>query len=449
MIFSSGKSLGIPAIALTLLLSLPASAAVVRYTQLLDGGVPVTVDNASGWSQTEVWNIVLAADRSTREECVYDPPDIKGLFKTGDRIFVNQNYLAWFDFTVGDGVTFPSPPYANNWPRSGELAGFWTLDPSTHLFKHYRTGPNGCSNWPANELIPGSASPNGGTNWWDAYAPPIEHTLSLTTTATGANMFMSFHYAQSTANSGFQVLLDGYDGVDGVHYKQQAKMTSSNHNVDISDNNDGSLSGQYIDADIEYICRSGDVLCTWKFKPNVTVTAHDIYSYIWSSYSGNDLDGTGCDPYTVGSQYPSSTEVTKQPMYASARDGLQNNWNFNIVGDSVWMPMVMRPPCPPAGDPDPYNDDMWSANPGLGSWIRWGVDDFLDSTNPRFQLINLATPNTGSGTLLDPISMPLGSLLFSHERHDETLGVGIGLAPSYTLVANQWYQIYYSFSTSF
>jgi hypothetical protein len=447
MIFSSGKSLGIPAIALTLLLSLPASAAVVRYTQLLDGGVPVTVDNASGWSQSEVWNIVLAADRSTREECVYGPPDIKGLFKTGDRIFVNQNYLAWFDFTVGDGVTFPSPPYANNWVRSGELAGFWTLDPSTHLFKYYRTGPNGCPNWPANELITGSASPNGGTNWWDAHSPAIEHSICISQTNNGPDMCMSFNFAQSTANSGFQVLLDGYDGVDGIHYSQQAKMTSGNNAVDIYDNNDTVLSGQSIDAEIQYICRSGDILSTWKFKPNVPVTAHNIYSYIWSSYTGNDLDGTACDPSSVGSQYPSSSEVTKQPRYASARDGLQNNWDFTIVGDSVWMPMVMRSPCP--GSEDPYNDDMWSAQPGLGSWIRWGYDNSLDKTNPRFQVINLTTPNTGSGTLSDPISIPMASLTFAHERHDETLGMGIIKQETTTLAANTWYQVYYSFSTSF
>jgi hypothetical protein len=111
------------------------------------------------------------------------------------------------------------------------------------------------------------------------------------------------------------------------------------------------------------------------------------------------------------------------------------------------MPMVMRSPCP--GPEDPYNDDMWSVQPGLGSWIRWGYDNSLDKTNPRFQVINLTTPNTGSGTLADPISIPMASLTFAHERHDETLGMGIIKQETTTLAANTWYQVYYSFSTSF
>lgn len=113
------------------LLQPAASPAVTRFTAYLDSGHTVTVDNASSWTNGWVSNLILAADRSTREGCPYDSTVYKGLVQQGDRIFVNDNYLAWFDFSAKDGVAFATPPYGGTWHRSGELAGFWTLDPST------------------------------------------------------------------------------------------------------------------------------------------------------------------------------------------------------------------------------------------------------------------------------------------------------------------------------
>lgn len=431
--------------------SVPASA-LEKYVQTLDGGATVDVHNASGWPQSEVWALVLAADRSTREECVYDPPDVKGLFKQGDRIFVNQNYIAWFDFTVGDGVTFPAP-YQNNWARSGELAGFWTLNPATHAFKYYRTGPNGCFNWPANELIVGSASPNGETHWWDANAPALEHAMNVKRT-DGSNqwLFMAFHYAQSTVKSGFARVSDGVvDGGGSVHYKQKAKMTAYNGQTDIRDNNDSTLSPDYINVEIEYICRPTDVISYYTFQPSVTITADNVFIYFWSSYTGLDLDGTDCDAGGAGSQWPHSSLVTNKPMYGmSGTDTLFRNFQGGgMYPPHTIVPIVLGEPCRPVDGP---NTDIWLYTPVNGSYIRWGADPNLSPVLPRFQIINLGTPNTGTGVRSDPYRIQMGSMNFSEERRDGTLGGGIlKLDPpnTFTFQGGKWYEMMFAFGSSF
>jgi len=144
-------------------------AAKSRFSVTLDDSSTVTVDNASSMTDNWVSGLVIAADRSTQEDCPYDSPNYKGLFKNGDRICVTDNYMVWFDYTTNDGMTFSNPPYGGNWERSGALAGFWSLDPNTSYFKYWKTGPNDCWNWAHNELISGSASPNQEQHWWDKY----------------------------------------------------------------------------------------------------------------------------------------------------------------------------------------------------------------------------------------------------------------------------------------
>ncbi|MDP9192675.1 MAG: hypothetical protein M3P06_13325 [Acidobacteriota bacterium] len=412
-------------------LNSPASAAISRFTSYLDGGVSITVDNASGWSNSDVSNLVLAADRSTREECVYSWPDVKGLFATGDQIYVSQNYIAWFDFTA-----------ATDYSRSGELAGFWTLDPSTHLFKHYRTGPNNCWNWPANELIPGSASPNGQTNWWDLYGPPVEHTLVAVPTGGGSAMFMSSVYAQSTSASGFTRQSDVFNG-DNAHYRVTGKMTSWNSRVDISDDNDGNGVSQWIESDIEYICRPDDILSLWRFKPTTNVNLTNLYVYLWASYAQQDLDGTSCD-VAAGEQWPSTSHVTKPPMYAQASGTLTRNWDNASYSSGSIAPMVLGSACG-----DDYNHDIYMTSPGDGSWLRWGASSTLSSSEPRFQLLNLGVPGSGSGTYSDPYRPQMGSMVFAHERSDATLGAGILKHESYSLQGNKWYQIYFGFRSNY
>jgi hypothetical protein len=427
----------------------PMSATVTRYTQTLDGGATVIVDNASGWSQSEAWNLVLAADRSTREECVYDPPDVKGLFKNGDRIFMNQNYIAWFDFTTADGVAF-GPPYVNDWSRGGELAGFWTLDPATHSFKHFRTGPQGCWNWPANELIPGSASPYGEQNWWDAYSPALEHAINIRKLDGTGTTFMAFHYAPRSSNSGFQRLLDGWvDAGGSVHYKQSAKMTSSNIATDVYDDNDSTLSTASIQAEIEYICRPDDIYSYFTFKPSVNMQTDNIFIYVWTSYSGLDLDGTNCDAGGSGSQWPSASSVTGKPMYAQGMTQMKQGWNQSQYwAPSAIVPMVLGNPCRAPGE---SNSDIWLDRPVNGTWLRWGATSNFATSSPRFQLINLGTPDTGTGTRSDPRRLNMRSMVFAEERLDGTLGAGIikDEDQDTDLVAGTWYEMMFTFRTNF
>src|SRR5258708_30111498 len=82
-------------------------------TVALDDGTRINVDYAdyapvngalnSVLAPNILQNLVLAADRSTQSGCPYYAPK-KGLFRTGDRIFITNNYLAWFDYTLADGI---------------------------------------------------------------------------------------------------------------------------------------------------------------------------------------------------------------------------------------------------------------------------------------------------------------------------------------------------------
>src|SRR5687767_10598619 len=137
-----------------------SAGAVTRISVTLDDGSTVTVDDTSSYGTATVQQLVLVADRSTADGCPFDAPDRKGLFTTGDRIVVSDNFVAWLDLTLTDGNDFGSS-FGANWSR-GELAGFWALNPSTKMFKYFTLASDqNCWNWPRNQLIPGSNSPCG------------------------------------------------------------------------------------------------------------------------------------------------------------------------------------------------------------------------------------------------------------------------------------------------
>ena len=143
----------------------PNLSSVHRIQVALDDGSAVTVDNASKMPDQKVNDLVLAADRSTQTGSPFTQK-AKGLFNRGDRIFVSDYYIAWFDYTIGDGVA--PPPRWPTFSRSGDLAGLWSLDPETQNFRYpYKTiskldkedsSKNISWNWARNELIPGSNS---------------------------------------------------------------------------------------------------------------------------------------------------------------------------------------------------------------------------------------------------------------------------------------------------
>ncbi|HEV7484818.1 MAG TPA: hypothetical protein VGQ65_03985 [Thermoanaerobaculia bacterium] len=417
----------------------------------MDDGTLVTVDNASGWSQFVVGNLVYAADRSTRDGCPYDR-GVKGLFKTGDRVFVNQNYLAWFDYSIGDGVTYPAG-FDNAWSRSGELAGFWTIDPTTQYPKYFRQAPGGCWNWPANELISGSASGNGGgPYWWDAHAPGLEHTVVVQSTGDPQKiLILSSGYAQRTPNSGFTVLLDGYeDGAGVLHYMTQYKMASNQLAVDIQDGNDTPNSGQYILAQHEYYCRPNDILSAFKFQPTVNVVSTNINAGLWIAYA-QDEDGTACD-VLPGEQWPSSSQVTLPPRYVQSNGTLRDSGSDPCC--TYYAPDEIAhlndgPTC--ELNHQSHNLEVLVAGIPSGTWLRVGTSPTIDSSQPRWQLINLDVPNTGAGTLGDPIRVPLQAFGFGNETHDGQVGAGLGhgVDQLYTLNAGTWYQIYFQLQTKF
>lgn len=434
------------------LLQPAASFAVTRFNTYLDNGSTVTVDNASSWSNYWVSNLVLAADRSTQEGCPYDTNVHKGLFKTGDRIFVNDNYLAWFDFTANDGVAFNMPPYSATWHRSGELAGYWTLDPETTYFRYWKTGPDGCWNWAHNELIPGSASPNQEQHWWDKYAPPTEHVLGVL--SGSSSYFMAYHYAKQTSNSQWAMQLDGFvDSASGVHYKSTARMTSWTSKVDIVDGNDSNGISNYIQAELEYICLPDEIVSIWKFKPNnANVVLNNSFIFLWTAYVQEE-DNTSCDVASGTSEWP--TTVYGAPMYNQSSKTLKATFNPGAsYAPGTIVQMVLGPTCPsPHFNQDIYTDPPFTVTDG--SWIRTGEASDLSVGSPRLQYTHLGVPNTGTGTPTDPYSFAWERLISWNETRDGTLGFGAVRGPYFdssqyvTLLSGKWYQAAFSLRSNF
>ena len=423
---------------------------VSRFEAGLDDGTTVTVDNASPWSNRRVAALVLAADRSTRSDHPLNVPYYKGLFKTGDRLFINSNYLVWFDYTKGDGVQFSAPYYNNAWERSGALAGWWTLNPATGTFRYMKKGPDNYGNWAHNELIPGSASPRQEQNWWDAYSPPVEHSIGVV--SGSKSFFLSYHYAKKTTNSQFAVILDGYADTVGVHYKTRARMTSWTYNVDVVDGNDTNGIANYIQASVDYFCRPDDIICTWNWKPNnADVVVNNLFIALWTTYA-QDEDGSPCD-VAPGKQWPAT--VYGQPLYNQSSLALRTGWApYGPYPPGTSVPLVLGPTC----SKPHINQDLWTL-PAFGltdaSWLRCGEDPELSVSKPRWQYLHLGFPNTGSGTETDPVYFPFEKLVSSNETHDGTLAFGVLRGPYsnpadyVTLKSGTWYRAVFSLRTNF
>jgi hypothetical protein len=418
-----------------------------RFSAPMDNGTSVTVDNDSTWSNSQISSLVLAADRSTQEDCPYSFPR-KGLFRTGDRIYASNNYLAWFDYTQSDGITFTNPPYGASAGRSGNLAGWWSLDPASPNFRYFKTGPNGCLNWAHNELIPGSASPNHEQHWWDKYYTPNEHVFCP---IVGTSKFF-FPYADAwrTSNSQFTVVTDGIKDAAGVHYKTSCRMSSWHGNIDVTDDNDGNGIANYVQASLEYVCQPTGLTCTWQLRPNsADVTCYNMFVFLWTAYA-QDEDDTACDAGGVGSQWPGT--VYGRPLYNQSSHALIADFNPGppLPPGSI-VQMLLGPTCS-----NPYaNQNIYTEPPfaiGNGSWIRLGESPAISINSPRFQYTNLGIPNTGAGAQADPIRFTWDKMISWNETHDGTLGFGVlrGVYSNptdyFTLLAGKWYQSQFSLS---
>ncbi len=347
---------------LSLLSAWPASA-VSRFDILIPGPTPVgrvvRVDNASTLSKDWVTGLVLVADRSTREECPWDPPDVPGLFNDGDRIFINDNYLAWFDFSLNDGVA--SYSWRENWHRGGELAGLWTLDSRTHYFRWMRSNSCGSNNWAHNELIPGSASAEGQPWFWNKYAPPSEHVFYVSTTSPV--FFGAVHHSARTAY--WSRVQDGSVSRDGIRYSVAGRLASAELQTDVSDNNDANGVANFVSYELSYLCRPRDILTTWKFSPQSAVQSDNVFTYIWAAH-GQDEDDSDCD-LEAGDDYPSV--VYGQPLYATHNRPFATNWNSQGYAAGQVATMDLGPVCENGG-PGGANRDIYSNFPGDGDWGR-------------------------------------------------------------------------------
>ena len=422
----------------------------IRFDAYLDDSTTIAVDNDSSWSNSWVTGLVMAADRSTQGDCPYSYSR-KGLMKTGDRIYINDNYMAWFDYTLYDGIDFAKPPYWADGGRSGALAGWWSLDPSTSYFRYWKTGPNGCWNWAHNELIPGSASPNMDQHWWDKYYTPNEHVICP---IVGANRyFVPYSDCMKCANSQWTTVLDGYKDAGGVHYKTSCNMATWNLNIDVTDDNDSNGIANYIVSDLEYVCRPNDVIVIWNFKPqNADVVSYNTFIFLWSAYA-QDIDDTACDCGGAGSQWPNT--VYGQPLYNRCSHTLYSTWApYGPYSPGTIVQMQTNQACS-----DPYFNPGVNSSPafavGNGSWLQCGEASDLSIDSPRWEFLNVGVPNSGTGTPSDPIRFPWDMMVSWNESHDGTLGFGVmsGVyfdpADYITLQAGKWYRAEYTVRTNF
>jgi hypothetical protein len=345
----------------------------------------------------QVTTIILAADRSTQEDCPFTAPNQKGLFQTGDRLFLNSNYLAWFDYTRSDGNSAP----ASNWNRGGELAGVWSIDANTKLFRYYKTGSNGCSNWPRNELIPGSNSPNHEYRHWDAASPPIEPSVKM-------------------ANQWNKPLPPPMQGQKTVYM------------VDTTDGDDDNGISSFIQAELEYVMRPVDILSVWRFSPSNSIKTKNLLMGAWVAYAYNQNPACEAD---AGTQMP--TQLFGQPLYVRSSQNLNTNWNGVRHGVGEIVKLSLGTEC---GVPKFNPDIVTDANPPVNAWIQWGESPSLATNLPITTFTIMGSAGTGTGTEPDPIRVGWQLLNYSTETYDGVVGGGAINRNQLTFNAGTWYQ---------
>ena len=434
-----------------------------RFQAYMDDGSRIDVDNASHMPDDLVQDLVLVADRSTQTGCPFDEPK-KGFFKTGDRIFISDYYIAWFDYTLDDGVDTPlnwpdsTTPHSQSWSRSGTLAGLWSLDPSTQNFRYFYNPVvpvndeqnHICWNWPRNELIPGSNSPGGQLYWWDKYGPPLEHTIVVPTSADGSkyDLFGAVYAEFNPKVSNFTVLLDGLQDADGVHYKTQAYMTSwiPNHSTytNIKTGEKGRIS--YI---LEFICKDTEIEVKWEFAPETDIEVENLYVDLWLEYAGQN--DRACN---TGGYYPLPTRV-----YGLDVDPY-HSYNYVQTHSSIsdyTFPWTNAKACSGVN----YDVGIGGNFPFVKSslirknqFIRTGFESNMNPAKPGWQMTNLVVPNAGNGTQKKPIGFPFNKMITNYENSDQQQGLILARQANnpnnwFTLRKYKWYQAHYSLSTSF
>jgi hypothetical protein len=411
-------------------------ALAARMQVGLDTGVVVTVDNISSIPNSHVATLVLAADRSTRDGCPFDPPDRKGLITPGDRVIVSDTYVAWLDLTVESANSgFPGA-----WARSGELTGFWTLDPATQWFRNWTPASiHNCWNWPRNELIVGSASPDGTPHWWDKFAPPTEHVVHVANNGAGPldlDGFMAFHYAQRAPIGYFRVTVDGSEYQPGrIHFVYEALMLNP-FNSPYVRHADYPYNTSYgvINVQMEYQFQPNQIVVAWRFKPTVDILVSNLFTAMWTAYA----------PYS--SPIPpeclnASPGLVNRPanyftplMWFAAAVPVVPKFDGSILpaGTTVFppnsAPVEIGAPCGPIN----HDVDTWQAEDinntviGDGTWIRIGDDPNLGAvwdSERTITMLNLEHVPSGIGTIQAPFNIRYTRGTGWNEVRDGTYGL--------------------------
>ena len=444
-------------------------APVQRFNVNLDDGSFITVDNASHMDNSLVHTLVLAADRSTQTGCPYRGQR-KGLMKggaDGDRVFVSDFYLAWFDYTLNDGVGSEK-----KWARSGGLAGYWSLNPKTKNFrffynKYSQAGelPNSdgiCWNWSKNELIVGSNSPNGQTYFWDKFAPPLENTFVFKTSPNEINVFSTV-YPQGVGGSHFIRGNEGMQNSAGVHYTTAGFLTSWKGDTTFTAINpktyNNPVQGQ-IHYILDYVCKEKEIQVVWVYKSTEDVTPDNSYVDLWVSYSGLDRTSTcGSPTYVVppkvfGGPISRSKKLNFYNYVSSNIDyflidskGKHENFFKNITSTFPWN---QSEPCNGKVNVGLMTKKMiinkiLQGLP-LGASVSIAATEKIAS-RPNLKLVNRMPANSGDGSLAKPKSFPYLQLGVNYENTDQQQGLLMLNSDRGTqLDREKWYMTSYSIS---
>jgi hypothetical protein len=407
-----------PVAAALLVIGAPICAlgAPVRGNLTLDDGVTVVVvdSNAHGWTPTEIASLVLGADRSTKDDCIWTRAT-KGLFQTGDRIFITYKYIAWLS------------------SGKGTVRGLWALDPATRNFRHYRVGPEGCS-WAHNELVTGSASPQGQFHFWDQHAPPIEHSMHFEVPSPTGNIWVGISHESAvfTASGNYQVLVDGVENVEGVMYASGARMAAnigSGWTVDVGDGNEANGIQNWIDSQVAFIFRPDDMRVIWRFSPaTAPIYPSNTYYWLWLNYSF-DLDGLGCDT-SPGNGWPD--QWWGEPRYFQS-----NKASSDRLGGSLKSPLAIVGELPRGtacaqANPGHYIDGA-TAN---GDWVRFGESSTLAAGTRRLTLSHEVDAGWGVPLVWDYFGV-------ANEAGDGVWGAGGQRFAPIAYSAGTWYTTSY------
>lgn len=448
---------------------------VTRYSLPLDDGSTIVVDSVSRMTKAQLTSLVLAADRSTKTGCPYTYA-VKGLFngRQGDRIFVTDFYLAWFDFSLADGVG------STRWARSGQLAGFWSLDPNGYGFRNFydptgATGGRGnadgiCWNWPRNELIVGSNSPNRQQWWWDTYAPPVEHTIVFSRPqaewtsdpASHYNLF-SVHYAQGVPSSGFVRGSDAVQNSAGVHYSTAGLMTSwhgetSFRAVNPANPGNGPVVTGTVSYVLDYSCSDTSIQAVWLFSPSVHVTPLNLYVDVWTGYAGLGRSTT-CSP--VPAPVPATVYGIPEAgqssyhSYNTARMSVPWSWidrNGSLhpvaANGTAAFPWSEAVPCNATALNVGVTAEVASGLP-IGATMDLGFASNLSTSGkPYLRMTNLVSPTQGDGSQANPAAFPFRNFVSGYENTDQQQGMlMMSYGTNQLLQGGKWYITSFSISS--